>query len=252
MSIFSSLAQGYAEARPPLHPLILDRVARHLGGRRFHRALDIGCGAGLSTRPLRHLAAQTFGIEVAESMLPLAAGFAPDARFVAGRAEQLPFRSNSIGLMTAAGSLNYARLDRFFPEAARVLEADGLLVVYDFSPGLQEWFAEFLRRYPWAPNEAEELNPSRLAGISDLFRLDHHENFAIGLTLSFPFYLEYALTETNVAYAVRRGTPMEEIREWCAQTLAPLFGGREREVVFHGYVAYLVAVGQAVQPAAGR
>ena len=248
MNLFGSLAQGYAEARPPLHPLILDRVARRLGNRRFDRALDIGCGSGLSTRPLRRLAAHTFGIEVAGSMLPLAAGIAPEARFLAARAEEMPFPGGSIGLLTAAGSLNYARLDRFFPEAARVLEPDGLLVVYDFSPGrefagaagLDDWFAEFLRRYPWAPDEAQELNPDRLAGISDLFRLDHHEDFAIGLTLSPAFYLEYVLTETNVAYAVRRGTPIEEIRAWCAQTLAPLFGGRDREVVFRGYLAHLV------------
>ena len=42
-----------------------------------------------------------------------------------------------------------------------------------------------------------------MAGISDLFRLDRHEDFAIALTLSPAFYLEYVLTETNVAYAVR-------------------------------------------------
>jgi hypothetical protein len=45
----------------------------------------------------------------------------------------------------------------------------------------------------------------------------------------------------NVAYAVTNGAPLEEIRAWCQDTLAPVFGGRNREVLFRGYIAYLFA-----------
>ena len=59
-------------------------------------------------------------------------------------------------LALAAGSLNYANLERFFPEAAHVMEPRGVLVVYNFGPGkrirdsdgLEKWFAEFMRGYP--------------------------------------------------------------------------------------------------------
>ena len=50
----------------------------------------------------------------------------------------------AVDIVTAAGSLNFADLGRFFPDAARVLRAEGALIVYDFSAG---------RRFP----EAEEL-----------------------------------------------------------------------------------------------
>jgi len=256
-AVFNNLAAGYARSRPAVHPLVIERIYQHLRlgtdqlqpARKIARALDVGCGSGLSTQPLDRLAVQTFGIDVAEAMLAWASRVAPHAHFAAGRAESLPIRGGSIGLITAAGSLNYAGLDLFFPEAARVLEPGGVLVIYDFSPGrafpdsasLDDWFSAFMRRYPPPPDEGLELNPQRLAQLTRQFRLQSHDDFEIALTLSPAFYLDYVLTETNVAYAVRKGVPPQEIRAWCEHTLAPVFSGRSREVLFRGYIAYLVA-----------
>jgi hypothetical protein len=124
-----------------------------------------------------------------------------------------------------------------------------VLVIYDFSPGrafpdsvsLDEWFSAFMRRYPPPPDEALDLSPQRLAQLTRLFQVQSHEDFEIALTLSPASYLDYVLTETNVAHAVRNGAPLEEIRVWCEGTLAPIFSGRSREVLFRGYIAYLVA-----------
>jgi hypothetical protein len=138
----------------------------------------------------------------------------------------LPVRSHSIDIVTAAGSLNYADLSLFFPEAVRALAPDGGLVIYDFPEcgnfrgpaGLDAWYSEFLRRYPRPSGSGHE----------------------IGLTLSPDFYLDYVMTETNVAQAARNGVPEQEIRAWCAGTLAPVFQGEAREVLFRGYAAWLV------------
>ena len=255
--VFGSMAAGYAHSRPAVHPVVIERIYQHLRlgadqlrpARKIARALDVGCGSGRSTQPLDRLATKTFGIDVAEAMLAWAASVAPHAHFAAARAEALPIRSASLGLITAAGSLNYARLDRFFPEAARVLEPGGALVIYDFSPGrafpdaasLDEWFSAFMRRYPPPSDEALPLSPQRLAQLTRLFDVQSHEDFEIALTLSPAFYLDYVLTETNVAHAAGNGEPLEEIRGWCQETLAPVFEGRSREVLFRGYIAYLVA-----------
>lgn len=243
------MAAGYAVSRPPMHPRIMARVAETLGlAGRVERALDVGCGAGLSTAPLGRLARHSIGIEPLEAMLRWAGTTAPGASFAAGRAEALPIRSDSIDLITAAGSLNYADLERSFAEAARVLRPDGVLVVYDFSQGrsfpdsplLDEWYAGFVRRYP-KPTDAgrQELDPEILAARGSGFRLSGHEGFEIGLVLGPAFYLNYAMTEANVAHAVRNGTPEGEIRRWCADTLAPVFEDREKEVLFRGYIAYM-------------
>ena len=177
-------------------------------------------------------------------MLRWTESVAPGASFAVGRAEALPFAAHSFDLLTAAGSLNYVSdLDAFFAEAARVLTPGGRLVVYDFNPGrsfggsdaLDRWFEAFSTAYPWPASEARPLDPDVLAGIAPTVGREAHENFRLPLTLTPEFYLNYMLTETNVAFAQRRGVPFEQIRAWCSETLAPVWQGSAREVVFSGY-----------------
>lgn len=240
------MAAGYATSRPPVHPKIIDRLGAYLN-RRLGYVLDVGCGAGLSTAPLSKLAENPIGMEPAESMLRWTGTTAPGASFLAGRAEALPVRSGWLDAITAAGSLNYCDLNRFFPEARRVLKSDGSLAVYDFSQGrsfansnlLDDWFETFLHRYPKPESEAQTLNPEILAEHSAGFSLRHQELFAIALPIAPAFYLEYILTETNVAAAIRRGESIQEIRAWCAESLAPVFHGRAHDTIFRGYIAIL-------------
>jgi SAM-dependent methyltransferase len=176
-------------------------------------------------------------------MLKFARDIAPDAQFVAGHAESLPFREKSIDVITAAGSLNYVNLPPFFDEAARVLVREGVLIVYDFSPGrnsrecirLDEWFADFTTRYPAPESEATHLSPEIMAKLDTRYATVASGSFEIGVRLTPGFYLEYMMTETNVAAAVRNGTPYSEIRAWVAQTLADTWGNQEREILFRGY-----------------
>ena len=68
-----------------------------------------------------------------------------------------------------------------------------------------------------------------------------HEYFEAAVPLDPGFYLDYVMTETNVAHAIRNGSPEGEIREWCAAGLRPVFTGLRREVMFDGYIAYFQA-----------
>jgi SAM-dependent methyltransferase len=169
---------------------------------------------------------------------------APRAVFAVGVAETLPFANHVFDLMTAAGSLNYADLRLFFPEAARVLSKAGTLVIYDFSSGrrfrngseLNEWFAEFEQRYPHGSGYALDVRAIDYAqfGLS----LIAFQEFEIALPLTAQSYLEYVLTETNVESAIQRGLSEQEIRTWCSDGIKALFGDSTREVLFDGYVAY--------------
>lgn len=244
------MAAGYATFRPPVHPRVIEQAYRGLKrSRPFRNALDIGCGAGVSTRALDGFADHRIGLDPAEAMLRRSATIAAQVHFVVGAAEAIPVRDSSIDLITAAGSLNYADLSLFFPEAARVLMPKGVLMVYDFLPGksfrdsneLDRWFSEFEHHYPPPPNEARELSPKILAQLDSGFRVQSYQNFEIGIALTPDFYLNYMMTETNVAAAVRRGVPSSEVRSWCAETLTPVWNCGEREVLFRGYFACMTA-----------
>lgn len=237
MNPFAALAEGYAQHRPPVHREIL-RLA--LSGT-YATAVDVGCGSGISTRALADFAPTRIGVEPSEAMVEAGRAVDPTAQFLVGPAEAIPLPDSSADLITAAGSLNYADLSRFFPEALRLLAPQGQLLIYDFSTGNAEgsdWLSRFVARYPWAPNEARRLNPVILAAEATGFTLQRSEEFTIRLPLTREFYLDYMLTETNVAHAVRQGQSLEEIRNWCADTLWP---HPEAQILFPGYYALFVS-----------
>jgi SAM-dependent methyltransferase len=231
-----------------VHQQVIDRVRARLGtGPPSDRAPDIGCEAGLSTAPLRRLSSTCLGIDPVEAMLRQGSTTALGVLFTVARAEALPVRSGSVDIVTAAGSLNYVDLDRFFPEVARVLSAGGTLVVYDFDPGrsfrdspaLDDWFAEWVRRYPAPAGYGNAVSPESLARGASAFSLSGHEHFEVGLTLDPDFYVGYAMTGTNIYHAIACGQRPADMRKWCEESLRPVFSGEPREVLFRGYVAYL-------------
>lgn len=236
------MSEGYAAARPPVHRRVVDSIAQR--GALRGVVLDVGCGSGLSTKALDGVARQRIGVEPAEAMVRLADGVSPGAMFAVGRAEVLPFRAASLDWITAAGVLNYVDLPAFFGEAARILNPAGGVAVYDFSPGkvmknsgsLTEWFQQFIARYPWAPAEARTLDPDILGQLGMGFGVESAERFAVGIELTRHFYVSYMMTESNVAYALRRGVNEREIRSWIESTL-PMDGWGE--IVFEGYWAIM-------------
>jgi ubiquinone/menaquinone biosynthesis C-methylase UbiE len=182
-------------------------------------------------------------------MLNQGVAVAPNASFLAGTAEVLPLRDDCVDLITAAGSLNYVDLNRFFPEAKRVLRPVGVLAVYDFSMGrsfrssdrLDLWYSTFMHRYPQPANDIrQELSPEILASYD--FQVTRSEHFTMGFVFTRALYENYVMTETNVAYAIRIGVPEEEIRAWCAESLRPVFHRAQEEVLFRGYFACMTQV----------
>ncbi len=240
------LAEGYAFDRPPVHPLVARMIAAHLGIRApRRRALDVGCGAGRSTAALEPLASAAVGLEPVRAMLTHRRAVAPRAGFVVGQAEELPFRAGTFDLVTAAGSLNYADLSRFLPDAGRVLAPGGTLVVYDFSAArrfrddeaLDRWFGAFERRWPFPAEYDLDVRTLDLARHG--LRLAHFEAYEVALPFGLEAYLRYVMSETNVEQAIVDGAGAEGILGWCREGLAPLFGAAERDVLFTGYVAYV-------------
>ena len=242
-----AMATGYARARPPVHPRVAQLIGARLGiAEPVGLALDVGCGAGLSSVPLMALARRVVGIDPVPAMVRAAAevtspGPAPSGpAFAAGAAEAIPLRSGSVDLLCAAGSLDFVDVARFLPEARRALRPAGRLVVYDFSsgrrfpdsPALESWFNGFRIRYPAVVRAPLDLS------VTPGFRRCGHEEYAVELMMDPDAYVAYLMTETNVAAAIGRGTSPEDVRSWCVSTLAPVFRGAARPVIFTGYLTW--------------
>jgi SAM-dependent methyltransferase len=142
------VALGYASARPYLHPEVFARVRELVKpAAPFRRALDVGCGTGLSSVALLDLAGEVVGIDAALDMLRHARR-ARGVRYVASGAEALPFWEGRFDLVVACGSMDWVDRARFMPRAAELVPSGGWLVSLDFGdtgrapeiPGLARWY----------------------------------------------------------------------------------------------------------------
>lgn len=238
------LARFYAQSRPPVHDAICTKLFAALPqGCEVKAAMDVGCGAGASAAALAKRAIQVTGIDPYLPMLRQARRRLPSATFIQARADALPAGASSMGLITAAGSLNYTEIDSSLAEIARVLTPKGHLAVYDFSTGRvlprdaesESRFLSFEHRFPWPAGYALDL--ARLPYAAHGLDLVFFDKFVIEIDMSFDEYLEYVLGETNVEAAVSSGLSEPAARRVCAEIFEPLFSTGSRTVGFSSVLA---------------
>jgi SAM-dependent methyltransferase len=243
-----SAADRYARARPAFHHHVIDRLRPHFGASLpFDRAIDVGCGTGLSTAALESLAFSAFGLDPSLPMLQRTAESRGIA-YVAGSGEALPFQDAVFDLLTVSSAFHWFDRMLFLAEARRVLRRTGLLVVYDnyFSgraveaDGLRNWvFHTYRSRYP-SPARAELRFPTDVS--ADLFLCVHHEEYENTISFTQEALVDYLLTQTNVIAAVEEGCePIEDVRAWLNRELHPHFPVRGSLTVRFGGPIWILA-----------
>jgi ubiquinone/menaquinone biosynthesis C-methylase UbiE len=121
----SDVARRYAQARPDFHAEVVALITERLPSVR--RGLDVGCGTGLSTRPLAKIADVCVGVDVSAEMLSEAlARTSPHVYFVAGTAERLPFTDGAFELVTVSSAAHWFDQEAFLTEARRVMRSSGV------------------------------------------------------------------------------------------------------------------------------
>jgi SAM-dependent methyltransferase len=109
-----------------MDPAMLGR----LEGRRFERALDVGCGEGRFCRLLRARGVPVVGIDPTERLLQEARKRHPDGDYRLARAEHLPFPDHSFDLAVSYVTLvDIADFRGAIRELARVLRSGGTLLI---------------------------------------------------------------------------------------------------------------------------
>jgi len=241
------VAAGYATVRPYLHPLVFARVREMIGAEaRAGRALDVGCGTGLSSFALLDLAEHVVGIDAARDMLRHAIR-ADAVAYLCSGAESLPFLEASFDLVVACGSMDWVDRPRFLPRAAEVVARGGWLVSLDFGdsgrspevPSLGHWYDEvLLKRYP-RPASSDPIITADEASRSG-FGPPVHRDLAMTCPFTATRYAAFLMTESNVIAAVEYGSETAgRVRAWLESELAALFGSGERALSFGGYIQVL-------------
>ena len=205
---------------------------------RLQTALDVGCGAGASTKALLPHVGRVVGVDPYSEMVNRAAVNVPGASFVHARFEALPFASASFQLVTTAGAINYADVNLALAEASRVLQPSGWFAAYDFSAArrlsvdsqLPSRHLAFRAQYPSVPGYALDLAlmPYAEHGLKPL----GSARFEVCVSMSVNEYVQYILGESGVEIAIARGASEEEIGKHCHQLFSPVFEGCRRELVF--------------------
>ena len=96
-------------------------------------AVDVGCGSGQSTYPLRQHFNKVIGIDVSEKQIEHAKKKYSDVEFKVGPGENLQFLENcSVNLITTAQAMHWMNHDAFYREVDRVLKPGGTLAVYGY------------------------------------------------------------------------------------------------------------------------
>jgi SAM-dependent methyltransferase len=169
-------ASGFGElaaaATAAILPELMARGAR--------RVVDVGCGAGVSTKALVDAGFDTLAIEPSRALLDLARQAAPTARFQ--RASAYDCTLDSCDAILAIGeALTYhapsedgdARLQGFIGMASRALTANGLFAFDLIESGGQSLAARAWKSGPnWAVLSAshEDAEASRLTREIETFR----------------------------------------------------------------------------------
>lgn len=121
---FDGLADTYAAHRPSYPPVLFSAMLEGLP--RPTRALDVGCGTGISSRLLADAGAHVVGIDPNPDMLAAARRSSPTTlAFRHGSAERTGCPDASVDLILAAQAFHWFDPAAALEEFARVLRAGG-------------------------------------------------------------------------------------------------------------------------------
>jgi ubiquinone/menaquinone biosynthesis C-methylase UbiE len=210
----------------------------------FERALDVGCGTGLSTIALKEIASRVAGLDSSAAMLALAPE-KPGIEYLLAEAEHLPFENCVFDLVTASQAIHWFGKAKFFPEAGRVLRTHGWLIVYDhcfagsenrrFNAWLQEAYP---KRYPTPPREWTSFSKNEIkAG----FQVIDEEVLSHRISFSLDGWIDYLTTQSNIIASVEGGKEMiDEARGWLNESLKAFFRSeKQQDLLFSAPIWYL-------------
>lgn len=249
---YQRIAQGYKD-RPFLHRQVIERFQNDTGRQHFELGLDIGCGAGLSTKALKAICTNVIGTDLSPEMIRVAKEVCVQEQgitYLVSSAEDLSLENTKADIATAAGAIQWIDRDRFLPKLRQHMKAGGYLLIYDFAisdtmtaiPAYTDWWhGQYLAQFPKPyRNEAVWKNEDvSLYGFRMIEQIDLNMEY----TFHLKSFIEFMMIQSNVNVRIESGEIKEDAaRTWFHKTLSPIFQEQTRQLIFKGYSWYLLAV----------
>lgn len=138
--------------------------------------LDLCCGGGQATRFLVEQSRQVTGLDVSPAALQRAQQAVPQAKYVAGLAEQMPFPDGSFDFVYTSVALHEMaprQLQQILKEIYRVLKSGGTFALLDFHrptnslfwPGLALFLTLFETETAWQLLETDLVQQLEAVGF---------------------------------------------------------------------------------------
>lgn len=243
--VTAETAKAYARGRPYFHPLVMERVKATLGLRApLELAVDVACGAGMSSLALLAVADRVVATDISPEMLSQAPA---DGRidYRLAPADALPLGDEQADLMTVSSAFHWFEREAFLQEARRVLRPGGWLAVYENyfesrhpNPALEEWLKTYYRTHPSPPRDRTPFTneDAQKAGFDSTKRLTYENTW----TFTPPAFVSYLLSQSNAVAAVERGlytlADLERKLTGQLEPFLPFFTSGEEMFFFNGFI----------------
>ena len=241
------IAEGYAK-RPWLHKEVMKQIRKDCNIERLNNGLDVGCGAGLSTKALRMLCEHVTGTDISSEMIAVCKQIYKDSSytFYVSKAEENKIPLIPYDIITAAGVVNWIDKDLFLNNAEKILDSNGLIIIYDFwitdrmdnNYEYTEWVRDkYLKMFP-KPYRKEDV--WKQFDLTDAFKMEDMVAYDLKYEFSLDEFVDFMMIQSNVNEQIKKGfLSVEEIRNWMISTLLPIFSGQKKTLIFEGYNWYI-------------
>ena len=240
------IASGYANDRPWLHQSIIEQIKVDFADKvPFQNGLDVGCGAGLSTKALKLICNKVTGTDISEEMVHICKTqyAAPEFTFYTAKAEETEIPQSSYDIVTAAGVVDWVEKDRFLENMKCVMAEYAPLIIYDFwisdkmvgNKAYTDWYQnQYLVKFPKPPRNS---NVWEQEDIPTSFSFIKQTVCEMQYEFDMASFIRFMMTQTNINLKIESGNMTEEeVHDWMRETLSLIFQGRKQTLIFDGYI----------------
>lgn len=249
---YKRIAQGYKD-RPFLHKQVIEQFRNDITNQIFSNGLDIGCGAGLSTKALKQICSRVTGADISAEMIAVAkevCGCTQGYDFIVSKAEEVPAVDEGFDIVTAAGVIQWVEREPFLQNLKNIMNDQGYVLIYDFCISdkmknsdtyslwwhnmyLKEFPKPFRNEYVWTKDDVAKYG----------FAMINQVQYEMEYEFDMDSFIKFMMIQSNVNDKIEgEGRDINEVRKWFEQSLSCIFNQQKRTVIFTGYSWYMVTI----------